>query len=200
VASTESLGRVLSYRSDKTDRDGTSYLGMVLFLASWAMLFAALFFSYAVLRARAPMWPPVGWRLPLLLPALNTVVMLASSLTLALGARDLGAGRPSRLASWIGVTLALGALFLALQIVVWMSVWSGGLHVDTDLYGSVFYALTVFHALHVVVGLGILVWLLRGALRGAHSAARSAPVRLGAMFWHFVDAVWIILFLTVYVI
>ena len=200
MASVEGIGRVLPYRSSRTDREETSYLGMVLFLASWAMLFAALFFVYAALRARAPIWPPTGWRLPLGLPALNTAILLASSATLALGLRDAGAGSPGRLAPWLGATLALGVAFLALQIVVWRSVWQSGLHVDTSLYGSVFYALTVFHGLHVVAGLGVLAWLLHSARRGVFTAARTAPVRLGAMFWHFVDAVWVILFLTVYVI
>jgi heme/copper-type cytochrome/quinol oxidase subunit 3 len=173
---------------------------MVLFLASWAMLFAALFFAYAALRARSPVWPPSGWRLPLGLPALNTAILLASSATLAWGLREARAGRLARLAPWIGATLLLGTAFLGLQIVVWRSVWQSGLHVDTSLYGSVFYALTVFHALHVVAGLGVLGWLLAGARRGAFAAARTAPIRLGAMFWHFVDAVWLILFFAVYVI
>jgi len=194
------MGRLLPYRSAGTDREDTSFLGMVMFLASWVMLFAALFFVYAALRARAPMWPPDGWRLPVGLPALNTALLLASSVTLWMGPRDLRAGRPDRLAPWLGATLALGILFLVLQCVVWRSVWQGGLHVDTSLYGSVFYALTVFHALHVVAGLGVLAWLLRGALRGTYAAARSAPIRVGAMFWHFVDVVWVVLFLGVYVI
>ena len=194
------VGRLIAYRSPQTEKEATSTLGMVMFLASWAMLFAALFFAYAALRARADVWPPPGFRLPLGLPLANTTVLLASSLTLALGLRDLRAGRARRLAAWLGLTLALGATFLALQIVVWRSVWQGGLRVDTSVYGSVFYALTVFHALHVLAGLGVLAWLLHGALRGAYGAAKHAPVRIGAMFWHFVDVVWIVMFLAVYVI
>jgi len=194
------VGRLIAYRSPQTDKDATSAVGMVMFLASWAMLFGALFFAYAALRARADVWPPPGFRLPTALPLVNTAVLLGSSVTLALGLRDLRAGRAQRLAWWIGLTLALGAVFLALQLVVWRSVWQSGLHVDTSIYGSVFYALTVFHALHVLAGLGVLSWLLLGALRGVYGAARLAPVRIGAMFWHFVDGVWLVMFVSVYVI
>lgn len=194
------VGRLIAYRSPQTEKDTTSVLGMVMFLASWAMLFAALFFAYAALRARADVWPPPGYRLPTGLPLVNTVVLLGSSVTLALGLRDLRAGRAGRLAPWIGATLVLGAVFLLLQLAVWRSVWHSGLHADTSIYGSVFYALTVFHALHVLAGLSVIAWLLRGALRGAYGAAKHAPIRVGAMFWHFVDVVWVVMFLAVYVI
>ncbi len=94
----------------------------------------------------------------------------------------------------------LGVAFVALQTVVWWSLAHHGLRWDGSKYGSVFYALTWFHALHVLAGLGVLAAILVGALRGRYTAEKHTAVRLGALFWHFVDVVWVLLFLSVYVL
>jgi cytochrome c oxidase subunit 3 len=163
----------------------TSYVGMVMALASWTMLFASLFFAYAVLRLRSPMWPPEGvTRLPRLLPFVNTLVLLASSVTLHRGtARSVE--RSGALRAALGRTIGLGALFLALQLAVWI---------------PIFYGLTVFHALHVLAGLVVLAVLLPGAARGRWVSGLQTRVRLSAMFWHFVDAVWVLMFVTIYLL
>jgi cytochrome c oxidase subunit III len=179
----------------------TSALGMIIFLASWAMMFSALFFAYAFVRSRSVMWPPAGTpELPIALPALNTVVLLASSFTFARGLKELSRGRRQALSGWVGATFVLGSVFLALQVVVWQSVSRSGLHVSSGLYGSVFYALTVFHALHVVVGLFILLWVLFRSVSGKYTEHNSVNVRLCTMFWHFVDVVWVVMFLSLYLL
>ncbi len=178
----------------------TSFVGMAMALGSWSMLFASLFFSYAVLRLRAETWPPLGVApLPKLLPFLNTLVLLASSAVLALGTRR--GARPGALVPALRRTLALGALFLALQLAVWVPLWRAGFRMDnTGAYGSLFYGLTVFHALHVLAGLAALLALVPGAARGRWASGAQSRVRLTAMFWHFVDAVWVLMFVTIYLL
>jgi heme/copper-type cytochrome/quinol oxidase subunit 3 len=176
----------------------TAWLGMVVFLGSWAMMFAALFFAYGLVRARAPSWPPPDQPgLPLFVPAVNTLVIALSSAALAAALRGLRARRRRIPARWLALAAALGGAFLVLQASVWARLWTLGLVPSSGPFASVFYALTTFHALHVLVGLVALVWLAgRAAARGA--SYRS--VRLWSMYWHFVGVVWVVLYTTVYVL
>lgn len=177
------------------------YSGMVIFLGSWAMMFGALFFSYAVLRIGAPIWPAPGYEpLPLALPGLNTLLLLVSSWTLsrALARSKRGELVPCR--NELLKTIALGAVFVALQCRVWAKLWTSGLHLDSGAYGGTFYLLTAFHLLHVLVGLGLLGRLLSPLLARAPRAPRRVRATLTAMFWHFVDAVWLAMFVAVYVL
>jgi cytochrome c oxidase subunit III len=155
---------------------------MVVFIASWAMLFAMLFLSYLLLRTRATAWPPPELpRLPRLLPAIATMLLAGSSAAVHRGTRG---------------ALALGALlgagFLALQSVVWRQMYLAGLHLGAGAYASVFYGLTAFHALHVLVGLGALTWL---SVR-----PRRAAARLWAIYWHMVGVIWAVMFTLVYLL
>jgi cytochrome c oxidase subunit 3 len=115
-----------------TERQLTSHVGLVVFLASWTIMFGALFFAYALLRLRAPAWPPAGLpALPLALPAVNTLLLLVSSATLHLGWRGVRSDRPARLLPWLLVTVALGSIFMVLQAVVWVGLWNSGVRPDT---------------------------------------------------------------------
>jgi cytochrome c oxidase subunit 3 len=174
---------------------------MTIFLGSWAMMFCALFFAYGMARARAVDWPPAGLpALPIALPALNTALLLGSSLSLAEALKRARRGQTRELARLVALTFGLGAAFLALQCVVWRGLWNGGLSMKTGgAYASVFYGLTVFHALHVVVGLLLLLWVFFRALGGRYEK-NPTPVRLCAMFWHFVDVVWVLMFLSLYLL
>jgi cytochrome c oxidase subunit III len=186
------------YRLRSKEEEVTSCVGMVIFLASWAMMFAALFFAYGVVRFRAPIWPPYDQpRLPILLPGLNTVVIAASSGLVAVAVRATALGRARRAFDCLGIAAILGALFLLLQLVVSVKLWDAGLVPSSGPYGSAFYALTTFHALHVLVGLVALVWL---AVRAWQRRATRAAVRLWGMFWHFVGAVWVALYIAVYLL
>jgi heme/copper-type cytochrome/quinol oxidase subunit 3 len=187
------------YRLRRTDEEVTSYIGMIIFLGSWAMMFAALFFAYAVVRLRAPMWPPPDQpALPVLVPGLNTAVIAGSSAAVALAVRAHALGRHRRASIGLGLGAASGALFLALQAVVWTGLWRSGMVPSGGPYPSVFYALTAFHALHVLVGLAALGALAIRA-RLPRGATRSV-VRLWGMYWHFVGAVWLALYVAVYLL
>jgi cytochrome c oxidase subunit III len=181
-------------------RATTSFVGMAIFLGAWTITFAALFFAYADMRLSADRWPDTDIVAPLLLPSLNTLLIVASSLALYLGLRSIRTAHPQGFVRWLAAALVLGAGFLTLQVLVWTQLVHAGLRWDSGRYGSVFYALTVFHALHVLVGLVGLLALVPGALTGRYTVERHASVRNWAMFWHFVDVVWVVMFFTVYVL
>ena len=178
-------------RSLQRERDATNYVGIVLFLGSWAVLFAGLFFSYGLLRLKAAHWPPAGVPpLPLLVPGVASVILLLSSVSLWV------ASQKKSLTSLVSAIL-LGVLFLGLQCSTWLQLWARGLQLDSGAYGGVFYLMTSFHALHVVGGLLALLWLLPAVIRrGVHEVPGLKPVGL---FWHFMTAVWWLMFLAVYV-
>jgi cytochrome c oxidase subunit 3 len=180
-------------------RETTSFLGMVIFLGAWAMTFAALFFAYADIRFSANVWPPEGEvTAPTALPAFNTLVLLASSVLLHLGVRALRAAQPRVFLRFLLGTIALGILFVGLQATLWGRTASAGLHWSSGRYGSIFYLLTSFHAVHVVAGIIGLLLLVPGAVRGRYNIQRHAPVRNWTLFWHFVDGIWLLMFLTLF--
>ncbi len=179
----------------------TSFVGMVMALASWSMMFGSLFFAYAILRLKAGTWPPDGVApLPRLLPFVNTLVLLLSSVMLHRGVRPEAEARLGALRGALRATIALGSLFLVLQLAVWVPLWRTGFTIASGVYGSIFYGLTVFHALHVLAGLVVLLALVPGARKGRYRSGRQSAVRLSAMFWHFVDAVWVVMFVAVYLL
>jgi cytochrome c oxidase subunit 3 len=195
------MGDIVQYRPPRARAEWTAYLGMVLFLGSWAMMFGSLFFAYGMVRARSTSWPPADLpTLPLVIPGINTAVLAVSSVCLQLVVRALRRGKAHVAGPGIGIVAVLGAVFLGLQIHTWRDLFGEGLTPKGGPYASVFYTLTVFHALHVFVGIVALVWLCKNALAGRYSAARFLPVRLWTLYWHFVGVVWLAMFVTVYVL
>ncbi len=193
------MGDLIPLRSPRQREEKTASLGMIIFLASWVMLFASLFFIYGGLRSIAPAWPPADLpRLPLALPGLNLAIVAFSSLSLQLGLSAVRSGSTQRVAPLLGFATLLGAVFMVLQIVVWQDLYFRGLHPNTGTYASVFYALTFFHALHVVIGLFALAWLtVRARLS---TPARHTTLRLWTSYWHFVGIVWAAMYVSVYVL
>jgi cytochrome c oxidase subunit 3 len=175
-------------------REATAAVGMTIFLGTVAMLFAALFLAYAVMRAQAPAWPPEGQpALPRGVLALNTAVLAAASVALRAARRASRRGMAGAAVGWARGALALGAAFLAAQVLVWRGLVEAGAGPASGIYGSVFFAISGLHALHVAGGL---VALGAVALRPAASAAAALSRRLGlvALYWDFVLAVWALFF------
>ena len=134
-------------------QERTTLIGMAIFLGSWAMLFAALFFSYALLRVGAKVWPPAGLpHLPLLVPGLATGILTIGSIALHRGytrwrhnGPQNGSGDQSAPpAGYVFVALVATAGFLVLQTLVWQQLYTAGLTPSAGTYGSVFYGFTVF--------------------------------------------------------
>jgi cytochrome c oxidase subunit 3 len=175
----------------------TLYVGMVLFLISEVFLFGALFWTYYYLRANSPVWPPQGVHLTMELAIANTAVLLASSGTIWWATFAIKRKSRKGLAAGIGLTLILGLTFLSITGWEWthetFRPWS-------DAYGSIFYTLTGFHALHVFGGVVLMLFLLIRTLRNRFSATDFLPVEVGSLYWHFVDFIWLIVFTTLFIV
>jgi cytochrome c oxidase subunit 3 len=174
-------------------------LATMFFIAAEVMFFAGLVSAYFVLRMGAAQWPPpLQPRLPVFVTGLNTIVLLGSSFALARTLRD----RTDRalVVRGLASTATLGVLFLAVQGYEWIQLIGYGLTLGSGAYGGTFYSLIGVHGIHV---LGALVWLsivLAGVRRGGYLEAPAAGLRACAMYWHFVVALWPILYVAVYLL
>lgn len=182
-------------------RHAAANIGMAIFIASWGMVFVTFIFAYAVMRTHNPVWPPLDTApLPVGLAWLNTGVLLASSVTYQRGQRALEHGDHGEFNRLLAFTLGLGLLFLGLQATLWSRVHADGLTISGPVFGSWLYFLTVFHAVHIVVGLGLLGALVPRALGHRLYPHDLLRAKLSGMFWHFLDVAWIGIFLTVFIL
>ena len=189
-------------------------LGMWIFLATEVLLFAGLFVLYTAYRAEHPAGFAVGVEHNTLVwGSVNTAVLLVSSYTVAMGVHMLRLGAPRAAALLVGATIALGVAFLAIKAGEYAKhfregIYPGGVgqffheHGDpgTTMFFTLYYAMTGLHAAHVVVGTGVLAFLLWKILRGDIGALAPHPLELGAVYWHLVDLVWIFLWPLFYLI
>ena len=172
---------------------------MVLFIATEATLFAVLLGSYFYIRFQAgPQWPPPQIGPPeLMVPLIMTALLLPSSLPLIWAERGIRLGQQWRLRVGLATTLALGLGFLTMLATEYGQTLEE-FTLTTDTYGSLFYTVTGFHGLHVTGGLLMLGWLLAASIRGSFDSSRHEPVRLIALYWHFVGVVWVAILFTIY--
>jgi cytochrome c oxidase subunit III len=171
------------------------HLGTLVFLASETVFFAALFAAYFTLRSQTIHWPPSP--IDVAEPALGTALLVASSGTFVRSLRLMRDGSRPGFRRWMVVTLSLGATFLALQLHDYSQ---ADFSVSTDAYGTLFYAMTGFHGLHVVVGLLLMFVLLGRGVEGADLTERVSAAEAVGYYWHFVDVVWVALFVTLYLL
>ena len=160
-------------------------LGMWLALVPIGMLFVAFASAYVVRAGLGGDWVPI--RLPALV-WINTIVLLASSVTLELGRRGATRGRAS--AGWVWSTFVLGVLFLAGQLAAWFQLMGIGVGLGTTPYGSFFYLLTGTHAVHLVVGIGALLAAAAWPRQGLGRLSRPGVIGVSAIYWHFMDLLW----------
>ncbi len=171
------------------DRPSGPYpMGLMGVLATVAMLFAA--FTAAILvRRTGTDWtrvalPTIVW--------LNTGLLVASSVALERARAQLRRGASDHV-SWLGTAGVLGGLFLAGQVVAWRTLAAQGVFLPSSPHASFFYMLSAVHGLHVLGGLGALIYTLRRALTGVYTTTNYDGLTHAAIFWHFVGAVWIYL-------
>ena len=135
------------------------------------------------------------------LPVLNTICLLASSITITIAVRALGAGDVTRFTVFLLLTVLLGGEFLVGTAVEWYGlIYRDGLTIATSLFGTTFYSLVGFHAAHVTLGLVLLTLVLVLAALGWVHQRNAERVEVLSWYWHFVDAVWVVVFTVVYVI
>lgn len=175
----------------------TAGFGMIVFLASDLMLFAAFFAAYFLLRSINQDWPSSAISLDVVRASLATAALIASSGTMIAADRALGRGNLVSYRRWLVPTIGLGILFLGNQLLEYRSL---DILPSTDAYGSIYWMLTGLHALHVTAGVIALALLFTRARR-ATSAHRleswNGPI---SAFWHLVDVVWIAVFITIWLI
>ncbi len=176
-------------------------VAVIFLMGGETMFFAGLVSAFWVLRLGAAAWPPpLQPRLPVAVTGLNTLVLFASSVVLVAALRAHGRGDRRGSLGRLGVACGLGALFLFVQGAEWIRLIGFGLTMSSSAYGTTFYGLIGAHAVHVVAALIWLAAMVAAVLRGRLAGPRPAALRACALYWHFVVALWPILYLTVYVL
>lgn len=175
-------------------------LGMWLFLASEAMLFAGLFSSYILLRTGATDWP--SHLLPVGLAAFNTALLITSSMTMTLAWAALKARDWSRHRRLLAVTVLLGVAFLAIKGIEYREHIQAGELPSLNTFFAIYYTLTAVHALHIVGGLVVMIYLLGPGARmwSERPVQFEGRVESIGLYWHFVDFIWIFLFPLLYLL
>jgi cytochrome c oxidase subunit 3 len=184
---------------DSDSRANRYRIGMWVGLASIAMMFTALSSAYVVRAASANDWYPLA--MPRVLFA-STAIILVSSATFEVARRKLKASIVSGYSRWLMVTALLGLAFLGSQFIAWRQLRAQGVYMATNPHSSFFYLLSAAHAVHLVGGLIALLYLLVRArnllLGGAVDARRKAAADAVGIYWHFMDVLWIYLFLLLF--
>jgi cytochrome c oxidase subunit 3/cytochrome o ubiquinol oxidase subunit 3 len=174
-------------------------VGMFCLIATESTLFSIFVVAYLFYIGKSVSGPSPGQVLDV--PILSTICLLASSATIMLAERALHQGYSVRFTGWWFLTILLGIEFLRATAVEWRHlIFTHHLTISTNLFGTTYYSLVGFHAIHVTIGLILLTLVLLLSLCGYVTQAQSERVAALALYWHFVDVVWIVVFLVVYII
>ena len=202
-------------------------LGMWVFIAQEIMFFGGMFTAYLVYR----MWYPAGYaaasnELDLTLGSINTAVLIASSLTVAMAVHAAQEGKQKQIVWFLAATLVLGLVFLVIKYFEYEAKFTlheahhaaaqvrlfpgaGWFHVDGELapiasqiriFMVLYFALTGMHALHMIIGIGLLLAIMNMARKGEFTPKWYTPVEMFGLYWHFVDIIWIFLFPLLYLV
>jgi cytochrome c oxidase subunit III len=172
--------------------------GLLTFLISESLMFGGFFATYLVLRAGAIVWPPEGTEVELLVPAINTIVLVSSSFVIHMGDSAIKKGDVNGLRRWYVATALMGAAFLGGQVYEYLTLGYG---LTTNIFANCFYLLTGFHGLHVFIGLLLILGVLWRSRRSGHySVTKHVGVEMAEIYWHFVDIIWIVLFTLLYIL
>jgi heme/copper-type cytochrome/quinol oxidase subunit 3 len=180
------------------DTRASGWWAMIFTVFTEASLFAYLLFSYFYLAVQphAPGTFPEGGPPPLGIAAINTAILLASSVAVGWAQFSIEHNKKWRLVAGLGTGALLGAIFLAIQWYEWGDMPFG---LSSTPYSSLYFVITGFHMAHVMVGVLMLLALTFWSALGYFNSRRFAHIHIGALYWHFVDAVWIAVFFTFYV-
>jgi cytochrome c oxidase subunit 3 len=205
----------LQHHFDDMDQQAeASTLGMWVFLVTEIMFFGGLFMAYIVYRSASPDgFAEASHHLNVNWGAVNTVVLIVSSLTMALAVKAAQAGAPPKVqVGWLIATMALGLAFLGVKVIEYKDkfdhhlvpgpdfVWTGAHPAAAEQFYSLYFCMTGLHALHMVVGIGLMTVIAIMAWRRQFDSLYFTPVEVSGLYWHFVDIVWILLFPLLYLI
>lgn len=191
----------------------SSTLGMWLFLVTEIMFFGGAFVAYVIYRMKYPhTFEAASHKLNVVMGGLNTAVLICSSLTMALSIWAAQVNKRKLIVLFLILTMLLGATFLVVKTFEYRDkfthhevpgpnfVWEGADSGPAQLFFSLYFILTGIHAFHMVIGLGLLTWLLITAQRGDYDSKYHNPLEMTGLYWHFVDIVWIFLFPLLYLL
>jgi cytochrome c oxidase subunit 3 len=201
--------------ADVKQQSESRTLGMWVFLVTEVMFFGGLFAAYAVYRfAHIEAFVAASHELDLVLSTINTAILLTSSLTVALAVRAAQTDKSVQLVLHLVATLVLGVAFIGIKLYEYYDkythnsipganfVFKGdpALAGPAELFFGLYFAMTGLHLIHMVIGIGLFLWLLSRALRGHFSSKNYDAVEISGLYWHLVDIVWIYLFPLLYLI
>ncbi len=174
-------------------------LGMLLFIGSEMMLFGAFFAALFFVRVvnEAPHWPPTGYHLPIFVAGMNTLVLVTSSFTMHWSLSSIKKGDRVGMQAGLVLTLLMGITFVVTQAREYSRI---GFAPGDNAFASTFFGLTGLHGFHVIIGLMLLTFAAIRAFRGHFSPEHHHGLEIPGIYWHFVDVMWIIVFITVYII
>ena len=212
-------GHVEHHFEDASQQKDAATVGMWCFLVTEVMFFGGLFLAYFVYRQAYPAaFASASNNTNLIIGAANTTVLICSSLTMALAVHFAALGKKQLIVLFLILTLILGCTFLGVKAYEYHDKWVRhevpGYHFDcrteegapcadaahTPLFFSLYFGMTGLHATHMIVGVGIILFLIGKARKGAYGPEWHTPVELFGLYWHFVDIVWIFLFPLLYLI
>jgi cytochrome c oxidase subunit 3 len=198
---------------DSEQQFDSSKLGMWLFLVTEVLFFGGLFVAYIVYRAWNPeLFYMSAKELSTMMGAINTIVLIGSSLTIALAVRAAQLNQHANISKYLIVTILLACVFLVIKYFEYTSKFAVGIlpgefytfegidHPGAPIFFSIYYMMTGLHGIHVIIGIGLMVWLLFKTRQGAFTSAYYTPVEVTALYWHLVDLIWIFLFPLLYLI
>lgn len=187
--------------------------GMWLFLLQEVLFFSALFVGYMVFRGLyTDMWHEASKMLDVKMGATNTVILITSSLTMALAVNSAQTGQKNKTVMYLILTFLLASGFLIVKYFEYSHKFHVGLlpgaafsnteltHPKAPLFFSLYFMMTGVHGVHVIAGMIVIAWLIRRAIRGDFSPGYYTPVEMVGLYWHFVDLVWIYLFPLMYLV
>jgi cytochrome c oxidase subunit III len=187
--------------ANRSSRVDPTVLGMLLFIASEAMLFgsffAALFFVRVVNPSAPDVWPPHPYEFPVFVASVNTAILVTSSFTVHWATQAIKRNDRNGLRAGLVVTILLGLAFLLTQAVEYAHI---GFNTGDGAFASTFFGLTGLHGAHVFIGLTLLTIAAVRAFRGHFSPEHHHGLELPAIYWHFVDVMWIVVWVTVYLL
>jgi cytochrome c oxidase subunit 3 len=204
----------LQHHFDTLDQQQhASLFGMWVFLVTEVLFFGGLFMAYVLYRTWYPdMFVAASSHLDIKLGAINTIVLIGSSLTMALAVRAGQLGNNKGIIWLIALTMLLGSIFLGIKVIEYSDKFAHHLvpgpnfqfsepwGANAQLYFSLYFAMTGLHATHMIIGMGIMLVIIAQAAKGKFSAEYNTPVEIIGLYWHFVDIVWIFLFPLLYLI
>ncbi|AHB88643.1 heme-copper quinol oxidase small subunit (subunit III) CtaE [Thermosynechococcus sp. NK55a] len=173
-------------------------LGLLVFLISESLMFGGLFAAYLLLRGMNEQWPPEGTEVELLVPTINTLILISSSFVIHYGDIAIKKDDVRGMRKWYWLTAAMGAVFLGGQVYEYLTLGYG---LRTNVFASCFYVMTGFHGLHVFIGILLILGVIwRSRRPGHYNAQKHTGVAMAEIYWHFVDVIWIILFTLLYIL